>query len=57
MGGVFSKEKQVSYINEVEKFFLPMTKETSYNFPEKISAYFNIKHVLKSQIRLISLSI
>ena len=53
MVGVFSKEKQKSYIKEVEEKFLPMIKIAKYKFPEQSAAYFNIEHMLKSQIALI----
>lgn len=57
MGGVFSKAKQKEYIEEVKKYFLPMIKEASYNFPEQSMAYHNIKHLLKSQISFVELGL
>lgn len=57
MIGVFSKEKQKSYMKDVEDYFLPMIKKASYNFPNQTSAYFNIKHLLKSQLELIGASL
>ena len=53
MVGVFSLEKQQLYVDEVEKMFLPMLKVAKYNFPEQNAAYFNIEHMLKSQVELI----
>lgn len=53
MIGVFSKEKQKKYMEEVEIYFLPMIKKASYNFPSQTQAYFNIKHLLRSQLELI----
>jgi (p)ppGpp synthase/HD superfamily hydrolase len=53
MVGVFSTEKQKSYIKEVEDMFLPMIKRAKYFCPEQSAAYFNIEHMLKSQIELI----
>lgn len=53
MGGAFSKEKQKLYVEEVEQYFLPMIKKALNNFPEQAPAYFNISHMLKSQIALI----
>ena len=53
MVGVFSKEKQKDYISEVKTYFLPMIKAASYSHPKQSMAYFNIKHMLKSQIELI----
>jgi (p)ppGpp synthase/HD superfamily hydrolase len=53
MVGVFSKEKQQKYIDEVRQYFLPMLKTARRNFPQQESAYENIKHMLVSQIELI----
>lgn len=53
MIGVFSKEKQIKYIDEVEKCFLPMIKKAKSNFPSQGAAYFNIQHMLISQVHLV----
>jgi len=53
MAGVFSTEKQVSYVNEVEHFFLPMIKKAEGLFPDQFFAYINAKHMLKSQVALV----
>lgn len=53
MVGVFTKEKQKAYLKEVEDKFLPMIKRAKHSFPEQSSEYFNIEHILKSQINLI----
>lgn len=53
MVGVFSDEKQKTYVQEVEEKFLPMIKRAKALFPEQTRAYFNIEHMLKSQISLI----
>lgn len=53
MVGVFSKEKQIKYLQEVDDFVLPMIKEAKTNFPEQTHAYFNISNFLKSQSSLI----
>jgi (p)ppGpp synthase/HD superfamily hydrolase len=53
MIGVFSEEKQVSYIKEVRDLFLPMLKSARRNFPAQELAYENAKHMLLSQIELI----
>ena len=50
---VFSPEKQRKYVEEVNNFFLPMLKEAKYQFPEQSAAYFNIIHMLKSQVELV----
>jgi (p)ppGpp synthase/HD superfamily hydrolase len=54
MIGVFSLEKQKKYAEEVQTRFLPMIKEAKRNFPEQSAAYFNIEHMLKSQLALIT---
>lgn len=54
MVGVFSIPKQKEYAKEVEDYFLPMIKKASYNFPKQTGAYLNIKHLLKSQLELIT---
>lgn len=53
MVGVFTPEKQLRYIEEVNTKFLPMLKWARRNFVEQEAAYENIKHMLKSQIELI----
>ena len=53
MKGVFSPEKQQEYIKEVEQWFLPMLKNARNRFPEQTRAYFNIEHMLRSQVSLI----
>lgn len=53
MVGVFTPEKQLSYIAEVETYFLPMLKAARRRFPQQEAAYENIKHVLTSQVELL----
>lgn len=53
MVGVFSKEKQKKYIQEVNIHFLPMLKKARKLFPEQLDAYFNIMHMLRSQVNLL----
>jgi (p)ppGpp synthase/HD superfamily hydrolase len=53
MTGVFTLEKQESYIDEVETLVLPMIKQAKLNFPHQSSAYSNIQHMLRSQVRLV----
>lgn len=53
MVGVFSPEKQVKYIKEVEEHFLPMLKAARRKFVRQENAYENIKHVLSSQLELL----
>lgn len=54
MVGVFSKEKQLQYIEEGQRLFLPMLKKAEQNFPEQEPAYKNIRTCLKSQMHLIA---
>jgi (p)ppGpp synthase/HD superfamily hydrolase len=53
MVGVFTIEKQRSYLSEVVDFFLPMLKIARKKFPEQGMAYHNIRHMLRSQIELV----
>ncbi len=54
MVGVFTVEKQRSYIDEVRTLFLPMLKIAKGNFPHQIRAYELLKFNLESQIELIA---
>lgn len=54
MVGVFSDEKQLTYVGEVDRYFLPMLKTAEGLFPDQFAAYMNIKHMLKSQAALVS---
>lgn len=53
MVGVFKREKQLAYVEEVRSEFFPMLKNARRNFPQQERAYENIKHMLESQIELI----
>jgi (p)ppGpp synthase/HD superfamily hydrolase len=53
MVGVFSKEKQLSYVAEAEEYFLPMLKTARRLHVRQEAAYENIKHMILSQINLI----
>jgi (p)ppGpp synthase/HD superfamily hydrolase len=53
MIGVFSKEKQKKYIEEVNKHFLPMLKTARKAFPAQMDAYMNVMHMLRSQVNLL----
>lgn len=57
MHSVFTCKKQLAYIEEGEKYILPMLKEARSNFPDQELAYENIKYTLKGQIELLKLSI
>ena len=53
MVGVFSKDKQLSYVAESEEYFLPMLKKARRLHVRQEAAYENIKHMLRSQVALI----
>lgn len=53
MIGAFTKEKQVSYIEEAEVHIIPAIKIARRIFPKQELAYENIKLVMGSQIQLI----
>lgn len=57
MPGVFGAEKQVRYIRECTDYILPMLKDARKKFPEQEPAYENIKHVLLSQIGLLTIGL
>lgn len=54
MQGVFSEEKQKSYIDEVHTYIYEMLKTTRRDFPALEPAFENIKFVLTGQIQLIN---
>lgn len=53
MMGVFTKEKQLSYVQEVETYFLPMLKEARKTFTEQSYAYLNMEYVLKNYVMFV----
>jgi len=53
MIGVFTYEKQQEYIEETERYILPLLKGARRRFPKQEPAYENIRHVLVSQIELL----
>lgn len=53
MIGVFTAEKQVSYIEYGEVKILPMLKLARQKFPQQVRAYEALKHMLTSQIELL----
>jgi (p)ppGpp synthase/HD superfamily hydrolase len=53
MPGVFSYEKQVSYVAEAEEDILPMLKLARDLHWPQVLAYENVKHVLRSQIGMV----
>lgn len=53
MVGVFTLDKQKSYIVETEEHIIPVLKVARRKFPEQEAAYENIKYMLRSQIELV----
>lgn len=53
MMGVFDLEKQMRYVEEGRRLFLPLAKQGKRNFPQQETAYENLKHVLKSQMNIL----
>lgn len=53
MTGAFSSEKQLEYVEEVDKWFLPMLKKARRKFPEQELAYENLKSILVMQQQMI----
>jgi (p)ppGpp synthase/HD superfamily hydrolase len=53
MVGVFTLEKQATYVDEVEDYYYPMIKKARRAFKKQYSAYDNLKMFLRSQCRLI----
>lgn len=54
MPGVFTLEKQVTYLAEVEKWFYPMIRDARHEYPRQYPAYENLKLFLRCQCRLIA---
>jgi (p)ppGpp synthase/HD superfamily hydrolase len=57
MPGVFTVEKQISYIQETELHVLPMLKKAASLYPSQSLAYMNVRTTLKSQIKLLQAAI
>jgi (p)ppGpp synthase/HD superfamily hydrolase len=53
MLGVFTIEKQRSYVQDTEQHVLPMLKQARRQFPRQEAAYENLQHMLVSQIELL----
>lgn len=54
MTGVFSRDKQMRYIEETQTFVIPMLKSARRSFPKQELAYENIKCMLTNQLDLIT---
>jgi (p)ppGpp synthase/HD superfamily hydrolase len=53
----WSIEKQAAYLEEVDKWFLPMVKAARRSFTEQEQAYHNVKTLLSVQCKLIRLNL
>lgn len=53
MTNVFTREKQLRYVDEVETLFMPMIKHARRKFPVQEAAYENAKTVLNIQLDLL----
>ena len=53
MVGVFTIPKQKEYAAEAERWILPLLKRARGSFPDQTAAYFNVEHMMKSQLELI----
>ena len=53
MHPVFTREKQLRYLEEGQTYFLPMLKEARETFTEFTDAFLNIETMLKNQIMLL----
>lgn len=53
MIGVFSKEKMLQYVTEIEKYFLPSLKKARKSFVTQRNAYENLKSVLLIQLETV----
>jgi (p)ppGpp synthase/HD superfamily hydrolase len=57
MPGVFTPEKQRSYLEEVDTHFFPLLKKARRNFPRQFGAYENVKFLLRCQTELLRLQL
>lgn len=55
MPGVFSMEKQVCYLGELEEYYYPLIRAARRTFPHQYPAYENLKINLRCQHRLLEL--
>lgn len=54
---VFSREKQLRYVEEGKRYFLPMLNKARNNFPSQEPVYQNIVSFLNTQMKLIVLTV
>lgn len=53
MHGVFKKEKEAQYVQDVYNWFYPMIKQARRNFPEQEPAYELLRSILSLEVQLI----
>lgn len=53
MGGVFTREKQVSYVDFTDERIIPMMKKARHLFPQQYRAYMLLQDKLDSQAALV----
>jgi (p)ppGpp synthase/HD superfamily hydrolase len=53
MGGVFSREKQLAYVDESERLIIPMMKKARHIYSDQEAAFENLKLSLRNQIALV----
>lgn len=51
--GVFSRDKQNSYVEETTQYIIPMLKSGRKKYPQQFNVYQNILFVLRSQLNMI----
>jgi (p)ppGpp synthase/HD superfamily hydrolase len=56
MQGVFSREKQLSYMEETANWILPMLKNARRQYPEQENGYEVLKFVLRSQLKMLGVA-
>lgn len=54
MGGVFTQDKMISYIDFTRARILPMMKEARVKFPQQYPSYQLLRHALTTQARIVS---
>lgn len=53
MHGVFTQEKQVAYMGEVDQWYYPMIRDARRNFPRQYEAYENLKILIRCQCEMV----
>jgi len=53
MGGVFTADKQISYVQFTDDYIIPMINQARKNFPQQYQAYMLLQDKLESQAALV----